>query len=54
VPYYELLVARSYVVVGPIAINKLFDWLFSRVLASHCGGLGSIFGRDMPVLVPLV
>jgi hypothetical protein len=29
-----------------IAINKLFKWLFSRVLA---GGPGSIPGRDMSV-----
>ncbi len=37
-----------------IAINKLFEWLFSRVLASHCGGPGLIPGQDMSVLGPLV
>jgi hypothetical protein len=36
-----------------IAINKLFERLFSRVLASHREGLGS-FVQDMPVLGPLV
>jgi hypothetical protein len=30
-----------------IAINKLFEWLFSGVLASHQGGQGLIPGRDM-------
>jgi hypothetical protein len=30
-----------------IALNKLFERLFSRVLASHRGGPGSIPGRDM-------
>ncbi len=35
-----------------IAINKLFEWLFSRVLASHRGCPVSIPGRDMPVLSP--
>ncbi len=34
--------------------KKLFEWLFSRVLASHHGGPGSIPGRDMLVLGPLV
>jgi hypothetical protein len=33
-----------------IAINKLLEWVFSRVLASHRGGPGSIPGRDMSVL----
>ena len=33
--------------------NKLSRWLFSRVLASHAGGLGSSPGRDMSVLGPL-
>jgi hypothetical protein len=29
------------------SINKLFKWLFfSRAMASHCGGPGSIPGRD--------
>ncbi len=37
-----------------IAINKLFESLFYRVLASHRIGLGSIPGRDMSVLGPLV
>jgi hypothetical protein len=36
------------------AINKLFEWLLSRVLASQRGGLGSIPGRDMSVLGTLV
>ena len=36
-----------------IAINKLFYWLFSRVLTAHRGGLGSIPGRDMSLLGPL-
>ena len=35
-------------------IDKLSGWLFSRVLASHAGGPGSIPGRDMSVLGPLV
>ncbi len=35
-------------------INKLFEWIFYRMLASHRGGLGSIPGRDMSVLGPLV
>jgi hypothetical protein len=30
-----------------ITFNKLFEWFFSRVLASHAGGLGSIPGRDL-------
>jgi hypothetical protein len=37
-----------------IAINKLLESLFSIVLASHCGGPGSIPGRDMSVLGPQV
>jgi hypothetical protein len=37
-----------------IAINKLFEWLYSVVLASHHGGLGSIPSRVMSVLGPLV
>jgi hypothetical protein len=28
----------------------MFKWLFSRVLASHHGGLGAISGRDISVL----
>ncbi len=35
-----------------IALNKLFESLFSRVLASHHGGLGLIPSRDMSVLEP--
>ncbi len=35
-----------------IDISKLFKWLFSRVLASHCGGPDSILGQDMSVLGP--
>jgi hypothetical protein len=34
-------------------VYKLSRWLFSRVLASHAGGPGSIPGRDMSVLGPL-
>jgi hypothetical protein len=30
-----------------IANNKLFIWLFSKVLASHLGGLGLIPSRDL-------
>ncbi len=37
-----------------IAIKKLFEWLFSRVLASHRGGPDSIPGRDMSVPGSLV
>jgi len=40
--------AGSYVEV-PIAINKLIEWLFSRVLVSHAGGPGLIPGRDISV-----
>ncbi len=44
-------VMDSYVEVpNSYCINKLFEWLFSRVLASHRGGPGSISGRDMSVL----
>ncbi len=35
-----------------IAINKLFEWLFSRVLASHRGGPGLV--PYMSVSGPLV
>ncbi len=35
-----------------IAISKLFEWLFSSVLASHGGGSGSIRGQDMSVSGP--
>jgi hypothetical protein len=35
-------------------LNKLFEWLFSRVLASHCGGSGLISVRDMSVSGPQV
>ncbi len=49
------IVVGSYVdVPNTLAINKLFEWLFSRVLASHRGGPGSIPGRDMSVSGPLV
>jgi hypothetical protein len=37
-----------------IVIKKLFEWLFSRVLASHSGGPGLIPGRDISVSGPLV
>jgi hypothetical protein len=37
-----------------IAINKLFTWLFSRVLATHRGCKDSIPGRDMSVWGPLL
>ncbi len=30
-----------------IAINKLFEWIFSRVLASHIGNPHLIPGRDI-------
>ncbi len=33
-----------------IAIIKMFEWLFSRVLAFHRGGPGSVPGLDMSVL----
>jgi hypothetical protein len=32
------------------AINKLFEWLFSKVLTTPHGGPGSIPGSDMSVL----
>jgi hypothetical protein len=37
-----------------IAINKLFEWLFSRVLSSHCEGPGLIPSQDISVLGTLV
>jgi hypothetical protein len=37
-----------------IAINKLFKYLFARMLASHRGGLASIPGQDMSVSGTLV
>ncbi len=40
--------------VFQIAINKLFEWLFSRVLNSHRGGPGSIRSWYMSVMGPLV
>ncbi len=46
-------VAGSYLDVR-VAINKLFERLFSGVLASHRGGPGSIPGRDMSVSGPLL
>ena len=36
------------------SINKLFKWLFSRVLASNHRDPGSIPGQDMSVLGPIV
>jgi hypothetical protein len=45
--------SRSFLIFR-IAINKLFKWLLSRVFASHRWGLGSILGRDITVLGPLV
>ncbi len=36
------------------SISKLFEWLFSGVLASHRGGPGSIPGRNISVSGPLV
>jgi hypothetical protein len=41
------MVVRSYIgVPNRLVINKLFEWLFSRVLASRRGGSGSIPGRS--------
>ncbi len=37
-----------------VAINKLLQLLFSRALASHRGGPGSIPDRNMSVLAALV
>jgi hypothetical protein len=37
-----------------VAINKLFEYLFARMLASHRGGLASIPGQDMSVSDALV
>ncbi len=37
-----------------IAIYKLFEWLFSRVLVSHLGGPGLVPGWDMSILGPLI
>jgi hypothetical protein len=37
-----LLVVSSYVLMIRIGLKKLVHWLFSIVLASHSGGLGSI------------
>ncbi len=43
-------------ILGEYAINKLFEWLFSRVLATYRDSVrpGSIPGRNMSVLGPLV
>ncbi len=48
------LVARSYVDVPNNYEQAVRMALLSRVLASHRGGPGSIPGRDMSVLQPLV
>jgi hypothetical protein len=37
-----------------IIFNKLFGYLFARMLASHHGGPGSIPNRDMSVSGALV
>ncbi len=44
--------SRAHMLMFRIAKNKLFEWGFSRVLASH-GGPGSIPGRDMSILGPV-
>jgi hypothetical protein len=36
--------SRAHMQILRIAINKLFEWLFFRVFASHCGGPGSMAG----------
>ncbi len=46
--------SRAHMWMFGIAINKLFDWLFSRVLASHLGGPVSITGRETSFVGPLV
>jgi hypothetical protein len=33
-----------------LQLNKLFEWLFTRVLSFHPVGPGSIPGQDMSVL----
>ncbi len=45
--------SRAHMQMFQIAINKLSGWLFSRVLVSHAGGLGSIPCGDISVLGPL-
>ncbi len=46
----EMILVKTHQSGDPDVIqNKLFEWLFSRVLASHHGGPGSIPGRDMSV-----
>ncbi len=45
-------VLNAHMLMFRIAINKLFEWFSSRVLASHLPG--SITGRAMSVLGPLV
>ncbi len=46
----QVVLSRANMLKFRIAINKLSEWLFSRVLASHAGGPGSISGWDMSVL----
>ncbi len=46
--------SRAHTYMFGIAINKLFEWLFSRVLSSHCEGPGLIPSQDMSVLGTLV
>ncbi len=38
--------SHAHMYMFQMAINKLFEWIFSRVLASHRGGPGSFLGRD--------
>jgi hypothetical protein len=53
--YLENLVlpSQAHMYMFRIAVNKLFEWLFSRVLTSHHTGPGSIPGREMSVSGPL-
>jgi hypothetical protein len=40
----------THILMFRIAINKLFEWLFSRVLASHCGGQVRFLARTCQFL----
>jgi hypothetical protein len=44
--YLNLILSRAHMQMFQIAINKVFEWLFAKVLASHRGGPGSIPGWD--------
>jgi hypothetical protein len=50
----NIALSQAHMQMFRIAIGKLFEWLFPRVLASHAGGPSLIHGQDMAVLGPLV